>query len=692
LIHPDFSMRIFSVAQEVTLNTSAFVRHYLAATNPKSAQVDRLYLDIGQELRLVIEKLQDEYAQAHPEIDEAAKKDPNPSELGLQIASEMTLLQWPFFPTRLGRSSSRLVGKGLHFHHEDDALPAQLQALRASKPDKQHFRIAFINGFGSNLGDCTIGVTAFRQVQRCLARYLPSFSCDMLFGSGVSTATADIAAGEASIERLLFQAPTVSEFAQYDGYFDFSGLIKLPKYDTLPMVDWYLWWCGLDPNTVLPTQKRNRIPIRWEAWNVVRNMLKDTPGQKILFNPKASTPLRTMPAQVASQFAKHLLELAPDIKLVIDQPMALQHDRVIDLSSQINTPERFKALVGLVDAIITVDSFAIHAADSCATPCVCIFSSVPASTYPYYPYNQGINLANIEKLPAYKKTKVSESEWRQQSAAYLAAWEALSPAQVWKALQEKLTQRRAAANEPQGLTLVGAKKASTCVETTSTTPRLVRQRLTPEHTHASTRFVHLSQNLIKPGSVCVQVCAPDANLSVALAHRVAPHGELIVLEPRTLLARSVESSLFSAGAFATQVQQTMAVAGAHQARISALDPWSESYSSEWGNTHQVVAVPHRSVDDMALKTCHLLLAQSPMPYAKMIAGALETLKRCRPYVLISPASRKETGAIHKAALNAGYVFWAEPATPGGDLNTMLLLGVPQERQVKIDGFFKVEVA
>lgn len=685
-------MRIFSVAQEVTLNTSAFFRRYLAATNPKSAQVDRLYLDIGQELRLVIEKLQDEYAQAHPGMDGTAKKNLKPSDLGLQIATESSLLSWPFFPRQLGRVSSHLVGEKLHLHTEAEVLPAQLQALRTSKPDKQHFRIAFINGFGSNLGDGTMGVTAFRQVQKYLARHLPSVSCDMLFGAGAGAAIADTVAGEPSIERVLFQAPTVCELAQYDGYFDFSGLIKMPKYDTLPTVDWYLWWCGLDPQTVPPGQKRNRGQIRWDAWNAVRSLLKDTPGQKILFNPKASTPLRTMPAQVAAQFAQRLLELAPEMKLVIDQPMELQHERLIDFSSQINTPEKFKALCAQVDGLITVNSFASHAADLCSTPAVHLCSAIPANHYPYYPFSAAINLPGYEQLPAFRKSKVGQVEWEKISPLYHTAWENIAPAQVLALLREKLTQRRAAANEPQGLTLVGAKKASTCVETTSTTPRLVRQRLPPEHTHANTRFVHLTQNLLKPGSVCVQVCAPDANLSVALAHRVAPHGELIVLEPRTLLARSVESSLFSAGAFAAQVQQTMAVAGPHQARISALDPWSESYSSEWGNTHQVVAVPHRSVDDMALKTCHLLLAQSPMPYAKMIAGALETLKRCRPYVLISPASRKETGAIHKAALNAGYVFWAEPATPGGDLNTMLLLGVPQERQVKIDGFFKVEVA
>lgn len=684
-------MRIFSLTQDVTLDTNVFRRHYLAVTNLEAAQVDRLYLEVGHELRLITEKLQDDYAQAHPEIDADAKKKLTAEQLGLQLAGEESLLPWPFFPTRLGRMSSRLVAEGLYFHNEAEVLPAQLQALRASKPDKQHFRIAIINGFGSNLGDCTIGITAFRQVQQCLARHLPGVSCDMVFGAGVGAAAADIVATEKSVERVLFQAPTVCEFAQYDAYFDFSGLINMPKYDTLPTVDWYLWWCGLDPQTVPPEQKRNRGQIRWEAWNAVHHALKDKPGKKILFNPKASVPLRTMPPEVALKFAKRLLELDPEMKLVIDQPMELKHKRLIDLSSQINAPEKFKALCGLVDGLITVNSFASHAADLCSTPAVHLCSTVPGSHYPYYPFSASINPQGYEQLPAFNKVKVSDEEWTKCSAVYHRAWESISPAEVLAKLQEKMAQRQAAAREPKGLALVGERKAASCLDGTAATLRLVRQRLNPEHAHTSERFAHLTQHLLKPGSVCVLACAPDASLPLALASRVAPHGELIVLEPRTLLARSLESSLFTAGAFATRVLQIMAVASTNDVKINALDPWSESRSSEWGNTHQMITVPHQTVDELALPSCACLIVQSPMPFGQLIAGAMDTLKRCRPFIFMGPLSREEAGNACTTGLGADYEFWAEPALPGQDLSRMLVVGCPKEKSVKIDGFFKVEL-
>lgn len=43
-------MRIFSLTQDVTLDTNVFRRHYLAVTNLEAAQVDRLYLEVGHEL------------------------------------------------------------------------------------------------------------------------------------------------------------------------------------------------------------------------------------------------------------------------------------------------------------------------------------------------------------------------------------------------------------------------------------------------------------------------------------------------------------------------------------------------------------------------------------------------------------------------------------------------------------------
>lgn len=670
-------MRFFALPQNVFLDTNLFQRQYLGSADLQTLPLERLYLDIGNEAQLISQWLA---------MDSAANDRQAPT---LCFIKEDVLLGLSSFPARLGRVSTRAVGdKGLHIHLEKQPLPVQLQALQARKSGQQHFRFAIANGFGGNLGDCTVGVTVLRVVLRHLREHLPSVSCDVLFGPDTSVSTVNVLCQEREVEQVRFHNLTVAEFAQYDAYFDFTNLTRLPYYNELPTVDWLLWWCGLAPDAIPAEHKRNRGHIRKDAWQAVQALLPGPSGKKVLFNPKASVPLRSMPEDVALQFAQRLLALEPQITLVIDQPLPLKHQRLVDLSGKITTPEMFKALVGQVDGVITVDTFAIHQADISSTPCVTLFSSIASTAYPYYPYNAGLGIPGYEALPAYQRPKVADEEWAQIKDAYHAAWARLNPAQVLALLREKMAQRQAHthSNEPQRLTVGPAAAPASCVVLDGAVPRLKRQHLAPEHAWASQRFAGITEQLLKPGSVAVMACAPDAPLALTLAQRIAPHGELIVLEPRAPLARNVEAALHLAGsACAARVLQAVSLGGAAQANINALEPWSESHSSEWGNLPAVITVPSQPVDALALARCNALLVQSPMPYELFINGALETLKRCRPLVLMAPVSRKEAAALRELGQAAAYDFWAEPALPGTDSSAesdaLLLVGAPRERPI-----------
>jgi len=107
-------------------------------------------LAVGDEVRQLTEQFNSIAIDAQP---------------ALQFIHETALLGWAAFPVRLGRMSCRMEEAGLYLHQEAEPLPAQLQALRAKKPLQQHFRIAIVNGFGSNLGDSTVGATALRPLK-----------------------------------------------------------------------------------------------------------------------------------------------------------------------------------------------------------------------------------------------------------------------------------------------------------------------------------------------------------------------------------------------------------------------------------------------------------------------------------------------------------------------------------------------
>lgn len=701
-------MYFFALAQDYTLDREGDPRRFLGVADVQAPPVDRLYLAVGDEVRQLSEALNPAGINPLPEwrVEQGAvpASDLPTQQPGLlHFVHESALLGWAPFPARLGRISSRLAGAGLHLHQEAAPLAAQLQALRAKKPLQQHFRIAFVNGFGGNLGDCTMGATALRAIMEHLRQHLPSVGCDVLFGLGGSAATAHILHNDVGVERVLYQTLAAPEFAQYDAYFDFRQMINVPLFSQLPTLDWALWCSGLAPQEVPAEQKRNCGHIHEDAWKAVQALLRHRPGQKVLFNPKASVPLRSMPEDVALRFAARLLELAPDCQWVIDQPLGIQHPRLLDLSGQIDSPEKFKALVAQVEGVITVDTFALHQSDISSTPCVTLCSSIAPSAYPYYPYNAGIGIPGYDTLPAFQRPKVSDAEWEACKTAYHAAWARLNPAQVLTLLREKMVERQAHphphSNEPQRLTVGPPVPSANCVVLDGTLPRLKRQRLVPEHAWASQRFAGLTEQLLKPGSVAVMACAPDAPLALTLAQRIAPHGELIVLEPRAPLARNVEAALHLAGSPCTaRVLEAVSLGGAAQANINALEPWSESHSSEWGNLPAVITVPSQPVDALALARCNALLVQSPMPYELFINGALETLKRCRPLVLVAPVSRKEATAVLQAAQAAHYDFWVEtalpntqPAAAAAAASAWLLVGVPRERPVRMTGFTRLSL-
>lgn len=676
-------MQLMTLAGPMALSSGQFFRNYpfVAGAAGSRVPVDKILLHVSGEGRLLDEALGQGRSDSQP--------------ARLTWLREEVALAWPLCPARLGRVSSQVVGEGLHTHQEPLVLPAQLAALRARKPDKQHFRLALVNGFGTNLGDTLIGMTAFRCVAEVLGQQLPSFSVDVLLGPDANPANADLISGAPWLDRVLFRGPTLQDFAQYDGYFDVTGLINLPQYDALPLVDWYAWWFGLDPQAIAPEHKRNRGSLRWQAWNSVHELLRHTPGPKVLFNPKASVALRSMPSEVACAFAQRLLELEGEMHLVVDQPLHWQHERLLDLSAHIDSPEKIKALIAQVDGVVTVDTFGQHWADVCQTPCVTLLSVIEPTSYPYYPLGSGAGIGHFRALPAYKKVKVSEGEWTPMARSYHAAWVQVSAQEVMDLLKSNRAKKQAGAGLGSGLSLIAEHPAPSCVTAAATgkgvVPRLKRQRVPPPIEVAQQRLAGLAVSVLKPGSTVVLATPTSAVLALQVAQQVQDAGVVHIFEPRRILAQLLGGALAGAGVFHAQLHMALPMGGGTQGSFEDLDPWSESVVSAWGNTQHPVAAPLQPVDDLQLAHCHAVLVQPPMPFVAVIEGALETLKRCRPLIWISPISPQDAGPVCQAALPANYTFWADTSELGPGVHEMLLLGVPAEKELQVKGFAKVNL-
>ena len=676
-------MQLITTNELVVLDSDKFFRIYPSSADDV-VDIDKIWIHLVGEGDLITETLA-KYAKQGNKVGEKTQE--------VIALSEKFILDWPHCPARLGRISSQVAGKGLHTHEDLLVLPMQLAMLRERKPHKQHFRFAVVNCFGDGLGDSLVGMTAFRCAAEALSQQLPSFSVDMLLSPTWRPIITDLVSDAPWVDRVLSQGPSLQDFSQYDGYFDVTELLALPQYNTIPTVDWYLWWFGLDPQAINPKSKRNQGNIISTEWNSVRNVLRNTSGQKFLFNPKASAALRSMPLDVASHFSQRLLELDKTLHLVIVQPLNFKHPRLIDFSGKTESLQTYLALIDQVDGVITVDTFALHWADVCNKPTVSIFSSVASTAYPYYPLNSGIDIEGISTLPAYKKSKVSEEDWTSMEANYHAAWERVSAGDVLDLLNKNIAKKQAAsAAKKGGLSIVSAPRVASCIGWDAKTfaPQLKRQR-TPAHiVLTQERLGQLAQTVLKPGTTAILAAPTSPTLAVQVAQRVQALGAVHIFEPRPVLAQLLGGALVGAGVFNVQLHLTLPLGGVTEADFPDLDPWSESVVAEWGNSLRKVKATLQPIDDLQLPHCHALIIEPPMPFALVIEGALETLKRCRPVILMAPISQEDIDSVCQIAQAADYTFWTEALSSGQGMQEMLLLGVPAESERRIDGFAKVK--
>lgn len=519
-----------------------------------------------------------------------------------------------------------------------NCLVGQLQALRAAHPARQHFRLLLVNAFGAHLGDNLIGLTAFGHVLAVLRAQLPAVSVDVLLGWHLDDRLARLFRGADGIDTLLTQGPTLAELSRYQAVFDTSTLITLPRYGQMPLVDWALWWLGLDPQAVPAGGKRNTIAVAEEARAFVAARLPATAGPRIVVNPKASTPLRSMPSPATQRLVRHLLAAWPRAQVVLIQPLALQHPRLLDLSAAITDADRLAAVVAQADGLIGVDTYTQHLADATSTPAVTLYTSVSPGLYPYYPLGESLLLPGAQALPAWGRMKVPPQEWARVAATYEAAWQALEPGAVLAALQEAMARKagRPAEWTPRPPPAPAAPAPRTrSVGTGEFAVELpFRQRDDPVATVLDQTIAKVAAQVLWAGDTVVQLGAGAGQAALGLARRVGQHGRLVAFEPRRELHQRLCANLAAAGIQHADTHPVMPEGEGWALRdIHRLYAGDEHQPLQLANSTVPEPVVCWPLDALNLVACRLLVVCQPLPLLSVLQGARATLERLRPVVL-----------------------------------------------------------
>ncbi len=698
-------MHAFLPTEDFTLTTNRFSRHYLGGLPKDQVQVERLIVDIGGESDILRKAMEEDYRKRHPvevvvDAGEGAEQSapgssgaaPLPDDAPkVNAVAEGMLLNWSGLPMRLGRLSSRYVAEGgMHLHApEGEVLSGQLAALKARNPAKRHFRLAVVNAFGTNLGDCILGMTAFRYIAKYLQQHLPSFTIDLLLGANSGLTNFDIAGHESWVGEQLLLGPTLQEFARYDAYFDITGLISLPRITEMPIGDWYLWWNGLDPATVPAHEKRNVLYHPWPVWTEVTKLLSGIKGTKIFFNPKASVPLRTFAEEHQAKFLKTLLKLAPDVTVIVDREINLNHPRLVNLSKELNSATKFGALVAQMDGVITVDSFAIHAADCASVPTVGLFASIDPYSYPFYIHHKGMLIPGGENLPAYKRFKTNtDEEWAEIKGVYTDAWAQLDPKVVWEQLQALMAARASKPAHPGTRMVNGPHTPKRYVMTPA--GRTLPHETTPEFwSRAQNRMLEIARSLVKPRGQAVMCCPGQSHLPVSIAGLLGREGILHVIEPRPERQQLIAMDILdkSTGTSVEWYQRMPAKEGNYS--VPREEPLNETNPAVWPGSRVRRPCTPLSIDSLELKYLNCLILSSPTPFRVALDSALVTLERTRAGVLCGPVGTlAEVREIGTLLAPLKYQCWLEQLEPGKSEASLLLI-LPDT--IKVQGLKRVDL-
>lgn len=255
-------------------------------------------------------------------------------------------------------------------------------------------KLALFNGVGNGIGDNIAGLAAWRATREWLSsRGLTAPEITLLAQPYTESTLRRLFLLEPSIKGAEALPVSLARLQRFDGYWDFGEPVADPEFDRMPMVDWFLSRIGIDPAEVPAEAKSAILPAGLaRAPKGLARRLAGLPGPRLGIHATASSSLRTIPAAIVSSLIERVLAETP-YSVVSTCPLALEHPRVLDLSSQLRNLSEYCWTLSQVDALISADTSAYHIAAAYGIPTLALFATIPPRLrVAYYPSVDGIEI------------------------------------------------------------------------------------------------------------------------------------------------------------------------------------------------------------------------------------------------------------------------------------------------------------
>ncbi len=152
--------------------------------------------------------------------------------------------------------------------------------------------------------------------------------------------------------------------------------------------------------------------------------------------------------------------------------------------------------------------------------------------------------------------------------------------------------------------------------------------------------IDLFRLLIKPGQVVLDIGANIGAHTIPLAQLVGPSGRVLAFEPQrmtyyTLCANVVLNNLGNVICHQAAVGETAGTLTVpdldHQAELNF---GGVELDHDFSHLRKTYTVPILTVDDLRLDACHFMKIDVEGMEKKVLAGAVETIRRLRPILYV----------------------------------------------------------
>ena len=338
----------------------------------------------------------------------------------LQVIPEAQITSRNDFPKLLGVSNRGELERYLYVSGVVNTIDDKIITPEAANLGKQisdlrskRIRIAIFNGLGSGIGDTIMGLTALSKVRDLIAKVAePSF--EVIYSREPYSRLAQIYQHTTLVDKVHIAPLTLKQLIDFDAIFDTGGMANRQDFEKMAAVDFFLKYFGLNPIEIPDNEKRNtliQLAPDNELKKSIQEIRNDNPDKKlILFHPKASTELRTIPDEYIEEIVQYLGGIKKYI-LVAVVPLPGKDLPITNLSSQCRSFKDLCFVIGQMDGVFTVDTSIYHIADCFSIPTVVWFTSInPDLMARSYPTVKGILLDGAEQTKLRNKHFLGESD------------------------------------------------------------------------------------------------------------------------------------------------------------------------------------------------------------------------------------------------------------------------------------------